>query len=116
MSVSETPDARSSRTQRPRANTRGSGSSQDEEGRCSAWLSAYALGLAHTERCVDHCVVDLLASSRGRIRLLREAARQLETLTDVDTVLRTQAIALLNAAVASARPDRRSAPRSRSGC
>jgi hypothetical protein len=72
--------------------------------RCTAWLGAFALGLAHTERCDDDCIEELLTVAAGSAARLREAAGRLTTLTDADAALRARAVRLLLAAAQQGQP------------
>lgn len=59
---------RTDRQPRPGHDPAGAG-----EGRCSAWLAAYALGLAHTNNSPGTCVLQLLTSADGCLDLLDDA-------------------------------------------
>lgn len=69
-------------------------------GRCSAWLAAYALGLAHTNSSPDTCVSALSTSADGCTDLLQDARAHLATMTDMDDDLRIRAGRLLTTAAA----------------
>lgn len=70
--------------------------------RCSAWLAAYALGLAHTTSR-DRAVRELWEAAKGEPGLLREASRHLAILGDLDAGLRARTHELLLDAVEACR-------------
>lgn len=69
------------------------------EPRCSAWLAAYALDLAHTTSSGEVAVRELLARAAGRPHLLCEARDQLGVLVEVAPDLRDRTCRLLTEAV-----------------
>lgn len=71
---------------------------EDVPSKSSAWLAAYALGLAHTTSR-DRAVRELRETAGGHPGLLREASRHLASLDDLDADLRARTHALLVDAV-----------------
>jgi hypothetical protein len=61
----------------------------------SAWLAAFALGLAHSETPADEQVAEVRAVVAGQPRLLTAAARRLVSAAVATPRLREDALALL---------------------